>query len=203
MSVWGFLRIVLGIQSNRLGLRETVRGNFESRQGTQRILGYKLLTDKLMDPSRSFCHEQSNHLSGLESPGRRVLLMKTVRCGVGGFCPPLLPTFLSLETQKIHSLSLDFSNSSQLACPSSHCRWAGFPGDLAGGPLPAPGGWSWLSFDLIFCHFSSSAFSQTCWPAGATLELFFLEHVSFYFTAVEGRRGKHMGSICLERLRCV
>lgn len=108
----GLLRIMLGIQSNRLGLRETVRGNFEARQGTQRILSYKLLTDELMDPSGSFCPEQSSHLSGLKSPGRRVLLMKPVRRGVGGFCPPLLPTLVSLETQKIHSLSLDFSNSS-------------------------------------------------------------------------------------------
>lgn len=116
-SMWGFIRIVQGIQSNRLGLRERVRGNFEARQGTQRILGYKLLIDRLMDPSGGFCHEQSSHLSELESPGRRGLLMKTVRCGVGGFCPPLLPTLVSLETQRIHSLSLDFSNSSQRALP--------------------------------------------------------------------------------------
>lgn len=56
-------------------------GDVEARQGTQRILGYKLLIDGLMDPSGSFCHEQSGHLSGLESPGRTVLLTKTVDVG--------------------------------------------------------------------------------------------------------------------------
>lgn len=41
-----------------------------------------------------------------------------------------------------------------------------------------------------------SAFLQTCWPAGAPLELYLLEHFFFYFTDVEGRRGEHTGSVC-------
>lgn len=52
------------------GTERNSEGDVEARQGTQRILGYKLLIDELMDPSGSFCHEQSSHLSGLESPGR-------------------------------------------------------------------------------------------------------------------------------------
>lgn len=42
---------------------------------------------------------------------------KDSRCGVGGFFSPLLPTLVSLETQRIHSLSLHFINSSQPALP--------------------------------------------------------------------------------------